>query len=111
MLARLDEQLKPMQTLASQMIKPLGHNDFYEMLFELEMILRPKPTKRDEQDAQEFIEILLRDAEGSLNAAAAGERRDVADIQQANREKMAVFCTMVRALLLHETDGTLIAVH
>ena len=44
MLARLDEQLKPMQTLASQMIKPLGPNDIYEMLFELEMILRPKPT-------------------------------------------------------------------
>ena len=37
----------------------LGRSDFREMLFDLEMILRPVPSKRDEQDAQDFLDILF----------------------------------------------------
>lgn len=51
MLAKLEEELKPMQTKAAQTIVPLGREAFHEMLFDLEMILRPVPSKRDEEDA------------------------------------------------------------
>ena len=29
------------------------------MLFDLHMLLRPNPPKRDDQDAQEFLDLLL----------------------------------------------------
>ena len=29
------------------------------MLFDLHMLLRPNPSKRDDQDAQEFLDLLL----------------------------------------------------
>lgn len=74
-----------MQTKASQIIKPLVRADFYEMLFELEMILRPKPTQRDEDDAQEFLRILIPDeslAKKCPNNPEAEEDRVAADQQE-----------------------------
>ena len=37
----------------------LERKDFREMLLDLEMILRPVPVRRDEDDAQEFLDILF----------------------------------------------------
>mgnify|MGYP007082951548 CR=1 FL=1 len=48
-----------MQRRAAQSIVMLTKEDFHEMLFDLEMILRPVPSYRDEKDAQELLSILF----------------------------------------------------
>lgn len=51
MLQKLEAELRPMQKRAAQSIVLLTRDDFYLMLFELEMLLRPIPSQRDVQDA------------------------------------------------------------
>ena len=51
MLAKLEEEMRPLQKRACQLIRRLERQDFYEMLLELDMLIGPVPSKRDELDA------------------------------------------------------------
>lgn len=71
------------------------------MLLDLKMILGPCPSKRDNQDAQEFLNLIFCSSE---SPQIIDHAEDVSVVQQKNRDKMALFISLVKALLLHATD-------
>ena len=77
MLNKLINELKPMQQNTDHLIRPLSRTDFYQMLLDLKMLLGPTPSKRDNQDAQEFLNILFE----YENEATFDHAEDISQVQ------------------------------
>ena len=103
MLQKLEQELLPLQKKAAQSIVELKREDFRQFLFDLEMLVGPEPVKRDEQDAQDLLDLLF--DKGQTEGSPAD--RDAIAKQTLNQERMAVFTSLVKALLLHVTDSSL----
>ena len=106
MLEKLEQELLPLKRRAEQSIVELEREDFRNFLFQLEMLLGPKPVKRDEQDAQDFLDLLFPPRPHVQDHNNSAEM-DVRAKQKLNQERMAVFIGLVKTLLLLESDKSL----
>ena len=98
---KLEEDFQSLKAKSQSKIVALSREDVFEMLKSLDMICSNKwnkVTQRDSQDALDFIEILFTKHAAFTSEPSHGE--EVAEIHRSNSILMAIFKSLVKAVLL-----------
>ena len=100
---KLEEDFQALKAKSEEKIVPLTRDDIFDMLKALDMICSNRwnrVTKRDNQDALDFIEILF----GKHDSFKSSENATVEEVQHSNTVLMVIFKSLIKAVLLLQED-------